>query len=152
MDLELFYVRNNSQRCVHFGPHWLSAKVPSCRNIWCGITENVDTFDSKFYHISATKRFWQYQWGIMVITELLVPYFLLISCKKQRYHKSHAVRVRTCVISNATKQVPRRDWHAWALSKLRFSNTYLTKVFSHGVWHTNQAITKWNMKVPQAKS
>ena len=49
-------------------------------------------------------------------------------------------------------QVPKRDWHASAISILNFSNMNFKIFFSYAVWPTSKAFAKWNIKLPKAES
>ena len=62
MDRKRVYFRNDSQRYVHFWSRWLSEMVWACVNTRCDVIGNVKTFESKFYHIAATKTYVQYPW------------------------------------------------------------------------------------------
>ena len=108
MDLKRVYFRNVSHFCVQFGSHWRSKKVQSCVSTRCGVTGNIETFKSKFYHTLAT---WQWK---------LPSYLLFIFCRVRVNSDNITIvmrHLRNLFIATTAKQIPRGDWYASALSK-----------------------------------
>ena len=151
MDLKHVYFRNSSQCYVQFGSRWLGEMVRSCVNTWFGVIGNVEILKANFIIQSRQKPIWQYQWRHMETTELPLPHFCWFHANNNDMKIIMLYACERVWSSIATAAVPGRDWCASDIWKIEFSKNEFNNIFPM-VYDTNQALTKWQMKVPKAKS
>ena len=107
------------------------------------VTENVENFQSKCYHFTATKTsvtvsVKQYEHDKVIRCTFFVD-FKEIKTISQSLPS-------TCAICLQPRQSGR---HRWRIGTHRLSGTMDFRI---DVWHTRQALMKWRIKVPKAKS
>ena len=100
------------------------------------VTENVETFQSKCYHFTATKT--SVAVSVMNMTKLPVARFLLI---ERRYNNCCPARAWFVYNRNRTVVRVERLKHLGCLGPWIFECKF-RDIFSQYVWHTRQTLTK----------
>ena len=153
MCLRLVCCGYDSQRCVHFGSRWLCEMVPSCANTRWDVIENVETFWRKCYHSKATKKKLtvsvnEHGHDRVTYCSHCVDFMemMKISQSSRRMHRN-AGDLFICCESGAEERWQGLGYFQTWIFEYEF------KIYcSYDVWHTSQALRKWNMKAPKAQS
>ena len=137
MDLKRVYLRDDSQRYVHFGSRWRSEMVRSCVNTWCDVIGNVETFESNFF-IQSQQPICQYQWRSVETTESPVPHFCQfhVNNADMTIVMRHAFECVWSIYSHSSETGPEERLGRIGYFKFsNFSNTNL-KIYFVMVHHT----------------
>ena len=124
---------------------WQSEMVPS--RVYY-VTENVENFQSKCYHFTATKTpetvsVKQYEHDRVTRCTFSVD-FKEIKTISQSLPSPYVICLQTAVTEERLERIGYLE--PWIFE-------YESRdIFSEDVWHTRQALMKWHIKVPKANS
>ena len=147
----------NGYLCVHFGSHWLGDMAPLCEHI-VGRHKNIDFLKLNVINLPQQKNYfdsvreygaWEGAWNRPLYLFLFSVDFMEITMISQSTFS-------TCI--NASYLFIARNNELDSGERLGCLGYFQTSIFEckfikyicYDMWHTSQALMKWNMKVPKS--